>query len=391
MKKVLIVSNNMHVGGVQKALLNLLYEIADVEDITLLLFYDGGEWRKQIPEKIKVISPNSPFRYMGMHRNDTKRIKDKVERSFWAMITRIFGRRMALKMMIPLQEKLSGFDVAVSFLHSGSARSFLGGCNEFVLHCVESKRKVTFLHCDYEKIGADIKNNVNIYMRFDTIAACSEGCRRSFLRVYPQFLRKTIVIYNCHNYENIRQQAKKSRISLPKNVMNIVTVSRFGKEKGISRAIEALVRLGGDITKIHYFVIGEGKEFRYCQGLIHKFGLQDAVTLIGGKTNPYGYMSAADVLLIPSYSEAAPMVIGEAGCLGTPILTTETSSAYEMVNDTGLGVVCDNSIEGIAKGIKMLIDDPSLLLECRYNIRHSRFDDCIARKQFLEVVQSHEE
>ena len=48
--------------------------------------------------------------------------------------------------------------------------------------------------------------------------------------------------------------------------------------------------------------------------------------------NPYGYIKAADLLLIPSYNEAAPLVIGEAAGLETPILSTETSSAKEMSN-----------------------------------------------------------
>ena len=44
MKKILIVNNNMHIGGVQKSLLNLLRSIGDSYDITLLLFFKGGEY-----------------------------------------------------------------------------------------------------------------------------------------------------------------------------------------------------------------------------------------------------------------------------------------------------------------------------------------------------------
>ena len=42
MKRILIVNNNMHIGGVQKALLNLLQTLHADYDITLLLFYRGG-------------------------------------------------------------------------------------------------------------------------------------------------------------------------------------------------------------------------------------------------------------------------------------------------------------------------------------------------------------
>ena len=54
MKKILIVNNNMHIGGVQKALVSLLWAIRDRYDITLLLFHRGGEYQKDIPPEIKV-------------------------------------------------------------------------------------------------------------------------------------------------------------------------------------------------------------------------------------------------------------------------------------------------------------------------------------------------
>lgn len=41
MERILIVNNNMHIGGVQKSLLNLLTDIHGRYDVTLLLFYEG--------------------------------------------------------------------------------------------------------------------------------------------------------------------------------------------------------------------------------------------------------------------------------------------------------------------------------------------------------------
>ena len=41
-KKILIVNNNMHIGGVQRALVNLLKCIHGRYEITLLLFHPEG-------------------------------------------------------------------------------------------------------------------------------------------------------------------------------------------------------------------------------------------------------------------------------------------------------------------------------------------------------------
>ena len=44
MKKILIVNNNMKIGGVQKSLCNLLWSVADQYDITLYLFAPIGAY-----------------------------------------------------------------------------------------------------------------------------------------------------------------------------------------------------------------------------------------------------------------------------------------------------------------------------------------------------------
>lgn len=93
------------------------------------------------------------------------------------------------------------------------------------------------------------------------------------------------------------------------------------------------------------------------------------------------------MLLIPSFSEAAPMVIGEAACLGTPILTTETSSAREMVEQPGLGWVCENTVEGIQTGLEELLSRPEALQEKRAHMQALAFDNTCARKQFAELIE----
>ena len=56
MKKLIIVNNNMKIGGVQKSLTNLLHSIHGRYDITLLLFSKNGALLADIPEDVKVIS-----------------------------------------------------------------------------------------------------------------------------------------------------------------------------------------------------------------------------------------------------------------------------------------------------------------------------------------------
>lgn len=390
MRRILIVNNNMHIGGVQKALLNLLNEIRTEYDVTLLLFSPGGELMNEIPAGIRVVTPAAPFRYWGMAGRDAQTRRDRLGRCFWAGITRVLGRPFSIRIASVFQKRLRGFDVAVSFLHSGPDRMFYGGCNEFVLRRVEAPRKVTFLHCDYGEIRAASRANEQIYRQFDAIAACSAGCRRAFLKVVPQFAGKTVVVPNCQNYEAIRHMAQEKPVALPHDRLNLVTVARFGKEKGILRALRAVEELRAQRDRFRYYIIGDGAEYPEAQRILSESGLTDTVFLLGAMENPYGYMAAADALLIPSVSEAAPMVIHESACLGTPILTTETSSAVEMVARTGFGWVCPNTQDGITRGIEMLLDDPRLIQEARRRLGNVTFDNTEAVQKFSELVHGYD-
>ena len=77
-KRILIVNNNMHIGGVQKALVNLLKEIASEYEVTLLLFYKGGELLRDVPENVQVITACKALGGWGATREDAAGRGDKV-------------------------------------------------------------------------------------------------------------------------------------------------------------------------------------------------------------------------------------------------------------------------------------------------------------------------
>ncbi len=391
MKKLLIVNNNMHIGGVQKALINLLSCIHDRYEVTLLLFHAAGELMEAIPKDVRVITPSSGYRYLGMTKHDAAGHPwRKLWRSAYAAFTKLCGRRAAVRVMGLRQETLKGYDVAISYLHNGGDKMFYGGCNEFVLRHVQAERKLTVLHCDYTLCGADTPSNAAQYAQFDRIAACSDGCARAFAAACPSLEHKLMTVRNCHDFESIRRLAEEAAVEMPRDRLNVVTVARLGREKGVTRAVEAMAALGEWQERLHYYIVGDGVERALLEETIVAHGLQERVTLCGELTNPYGYMQAADLLLLPSRSEAAPLVIDEAACLGTPILSTATSSAEDMIAARGFGWVCDNSTEGIAKALLDILQMPSARQDVEQYLTTTVFDNTIALQQFSDLTDRKE-
>lgn len=387
MKKILIVNNNMHIGGVQKALVSLLWNIRDRYDITLLLFHEGGAYADQIPPEVKVVTARSGYRYLGMPQSDARNSLERLKRNFYAAIARIFGRKTAVSLMKLGQKPVEGYDVAISYLHNSADKSFYGGCNDFVLNHVRGAKKVAFLHGDLTLCGGNTPSNNRQYAAFDTIAACSQGCADAFLSVNPHLARKVMVVPNCHRFDQIREMADAAPVVLTDDKINILTVARLGTEKGVERAVEAIAGLGNLKDRIHYYIVGGGNQKQLLLDTIEKERLHGCVTLCGQKENPYGYMKAADLLLIPSRSEAAPLVIGEAACLGTPILSTATSSAYEMIETTGFGWVCENNVQGMTDMLAKLLAEPGQLEAAAQNLAGRAFGNRDAIIRFEKCME----
>lgn len=376
----------MHIGGVQKALLNLLWNIHECYDVTLLLFSDSGEYVHDVPDNVKVIRIKSAYRFLGMTRADVHGFVDKIGRSFFAAISRFLGRKYAISLMKVGQHQLDGYDVAISYLHNAGDKAFFGGCNDFLLNHISAEKKITFLHCDYTLSGANTADNNRMYDRFDIIAACSQGCADTFLKINPNLGHKVKIVPNCHRFDDIQDKAQRATVVLSDKKLNVVTIARLGKEKGVERALMAIANLEEKKSMLHYYVIGDGVLRKRIEQIIEEYGLAECVTLCGMLPNPYGYLKAADLLLIPSYSEAAPLVIGEAACLGTPILSTATSSAWEMIEQSGYGWVCENSVEGMCDALHSLLCDDNALYSIKRHLSAQKIDNSAAVSNFKQLL-----
>ena len=204
MKKIIIVNNNMKVGGVQKSLYNLLWSINGDYEVTLLLFRATGEYSNCLPANVKVLEAEGLFRYLGMSQGECRGL-DKLKRGALAALCRVFGRDSVMKLLLASQRTLpEEYDCAIAFLHNGNVKNFYGGVQDFVLHRVKAKKKVAFLHCDYRNCGANHPANNQLIRGFDQIAACSDGCRRAFVSVLPELEGKCTTVVNCHRFDEIR-------------------------------------------------------------------------------------------------------------------------------------------------------------------------------------------
>lgn len=141
--------------------------------------------------------------------------------------------------------------------------------------------------------------------------------------------QESILIYNELN-SKIHELAK-NKLKKEKK-LNLVTVSRISREKGFERMLKVSEQLKKDGIDYVWNVVGSGYDKRYEES-IRKQAPENWV-FHGKLENPFPYIKNADFLLQLSDYEAFGFVLLEALVLGTTVITTDYSSASEMINDT---------------------------------------------------------
>ena len=352
--KILIVNNNMEIGGIQKALSNLLEEISEKHSVTLMLFNKQGGLIDDIPKSVKIIEGNFFTRIIGMTQADAKKsgFLTFLWRSAWVVATRVLGTKFSFGLLSKMQKLNEEYDAAVSYMQNSSDKFFYGGCNEFVLNGVKAKKKISFVHCDFMDYEGNNLYNRSLYEKFDAIACVSDSCKKKFLAVCPEVKDKTYTVYNVHGFRKMDLLADEYAVEKPDGKM-IFTSARISEEKGIMRVIPALGRIKKDGGNFVWYIAGDGPLMEKAREEANSCGVEKDIVFLGMKSNPYPYFKNADVLLVPSYNEAAPMVFGEAIHFGTPVITTETSSAKELCE--GYGVITENTDDAIEKALREFI------------------------------------
>lgn len=341
-KKLLIVNDNMNIGGIQKSLVNLINSISDEYDISLILFSKIGPLLDEIPNNVKILKVSYFYNILGMQK---KQLKKRpllfILKSFFVVMLHFFSKKNIISVIGLFQKKITGFDAVISYSHPTSEKMLQNGSVEFVLNKTLSDNKICFIHCDYlnANIASDYTNS--LIKEFNKIACCSNSVKDRFLEVLPYMKDKTYVVRNFFN-SNIIEKAKCAGNLYDNKKINLVVVARLSSEKGINRIIDSISKANRNDLLLH--IVGDGPQKNQLILMAKELNVSNYVHFLGETDNPYPYMFYADYLIVPSYHEAAPIVFDEAITLGLYIISSNTTSAYEII-ESKYGTIFNNDDE----------------------------------------------
>lgn len=162
------------------------------------------------------------------------------------------------------------------------------------------------------------------------------------------------------NFTDTRPVTPISRESLdtPDDAHVVLGLGRFVDRKGFDTLLKGVARSEGS----YLWLIGEGEEEDNLRRLAADLGITDRVRFIGWTMDPGPYLSACDVMVIPSRHEPLGNVVLEAWAVGKPIVSTASEGPSWLIDDNvnGLIVPIDDH-EGVGKAIDRLRSDAGLV------------------------------
>lgn len=367
-KKIIIVSHNMELGGVEKSLLGLLQSFDyDNYDVDLFLFSQSGGLMKFIPKEVNILPELKYYSYINRGLLDcvkhgqvgvvvSKFLAHLKYRQFVnkntydnndAMLNYLYAYANKFAPRISNKE----YDLAISFSDVHYA----------TLNRTKAKKKFCWIHTDYSVVHQDRDFCYDMWNEYDYIAAVSSECKRAFELSYPELASKIIVVENVLSKDYIESEALKFNADFDKNYINILSIGRFCNAKNFTNVPNILKRIKEKGINAKWYLIGFGEQESLIKQEIQKNGVDGDVVILGKQVNPYPFIRACDVYVQPSVYEGKAVTVREAQIMNKPVIITNYPTALSQLKEGFDGIVVPLDNENCAKGICDALNNQELL------------------------------
>lgn len=331
-EKMIIYMPKLSIGGMEKALVNLINyaKLNDKYDLTLYLIYKGNSnYLDDLPSNINLVVA-------------------------WKYNWNILGKFIAgIKLIFRLVSQVFiEYDISISYSYQ----------HPILLRLTRtaSKNSIVYIHSNITQAveESELKKIIKKrkYEEFKKIICVSNDAKKALERVIP---KKTniFVVNNIIDGENIleKSQEKINDFVFKKDTIYFINVCRHTEiYKRLTRIINATEKLNKEGYKFEVLFIGDGEDSRLYSSLINDKKIKN-IHMLGKKTNPYPYMIKSNAFLLSSAREGYPVVFLESMVLNIPIVTTNVSDA-KLDIENKYGIVVNNDDDSIYLGMKEYLD-----------------------------------
>jgi N-acetyl-alpha-D-glucosaminyl L-malate synthase BshA len=189
---------------------------------------------------------------------------------------------------------------------------------------------------------------VSASLRRDTIQAL--GIRRD-IRVIPNFL-------NCAEFRR-RPDPEFREWACPSKRFDalVIHISNFRPVKRVDVVLDVFRRIRAK-ARVRLVMIGDGPDRSALERQVHREGLREAVEFVGERHDFVRWLSAADLMLLPSIQESFGLAALEAMACEVPVVASRVGGLPEVIQDGVTGFLCEpDDLAGMAgRGLAVVKD-----------------------------------
>ena len=305
MKKIAIFQSDLKVGGIQKALINILNEIDYTRcQVDVYLFDQDCFFSLPAHENLRILF-RKPYPWMN--------------RLVYFSLLRRFA---------PIRAE-QDYDIAIDF------NSYRNECAVGAL-TVPAKKRVMWIHNDVEiKKRNEVKYRIlwHFFKKklscYDEFAAVSPGIIDGFRRTSGIYDKPITPIPNHIDTDEIfRKVTEPVDFTVDPACYNLCTMGRICHQKGFDILMGYMARVAERRPDMRLYLLGDGPDREKLERQIRDLGLAHVVTLLGNQSNPFPYLDRMDGFVLTSRYEGQGLVIWEAKTLGLELFLAENLEKY---------------------------------------------------------------
>lgn len=399
MRKVLIITHAMEIGGAERALLGLLNSFDYSKySIDLFLCRKEGDLLRYIPVSVNILKSNQAQFLAVPMKNLIKekqwkllygRIKAKVLSIIYVK-SKGLKRENQVELTYSHKYTVKYFDFINSDITYDLAISFLTPHYICVNKC-NAKRKIAWIHTDYSTVDIDIKEELKMWTPFDFIVSISDKCTDAFLSVLPSLKKKIIRIDNILSSDIIISQSNEFvpvEMRKEDNEYIFCSIGRFCYPKNFDSIPEICKYLLTYNINFKWFLIGYGPDEKLIRDRIKKERVDKYIYILGKKTNPYPYVKACDFYIQPSRYEGKAIAVREAQILYKPVIITNyPTSSSQLLNGIDGFIVSNDNNSKCAKDIASILEKKDAVKKVQNYLKKTNYENKKEVEKLYRIIE----
>lgn len=202
----------------------------------------------------------------------------------------------------------------------------------------------------------------------DFVVTVSEDLRKKAVAMGAPAEKTRAVVNGCDLsvFRVADRQESRQKLRIDPAEEAVVYIGRMDLKKGLGELIEAAAKLRLLRPNLHFYLVGEGPDLSVVENAVQSFNAADYVHLMPPCTfdDVAVWITASDLVTLPSYMEGCPNVVLEALACGRPVVATNVGGIPEIMSDACGRLVPPRDASLLADGIASVLDrtwDPAAI------------------------------